>query len=99
MAEKDKLRSIREEITKVTAEIIRLCGIRFSLAKRIGEIKLKEGLPIEDSRVEEKLKQTVLEKCRLFGVNAQFGIKLLNLLLEESKRLQRGLSKQSEGDK
>lgn len=99
MSRRDELENLRNEINKVTTEIIRLCRERFSLARKIAEIKAERGLPIEDSKVEENLKQKVLEKCRLSGVDAGFGLKLLNLLLDESKQVQRDLVAQGKTDK
>lgn len=90
----EELEDLREEIRKVTAEIIKLCGKRFSLVERVGEIKLGKCLPIEDSDVEEELRQAVLENCRLYGVNSELGTRLLDLLLEESKRLQGNIMNQ-----
>jgi len=88
------LEDLREQIRKVTVEIIKLCGKRLSLAERVGEMKLAKCLPIEDSDVEEELRQAVLENCHLHCVDSEFGIRLLDLLLEESKRLQRNIVNQ-----
>lgn len=93
MSSEDELKILREEINRVTAEIIRLCAVRLSLAAKTGEIKLTEGLPIESPKVEQELKQTVVQNCRLHGIDSQFGLGILKLLLEESKRLQRDLMK------
>lgn len=82
------LDELREEIKKVTLEILRLAGERLSLAKRIGEIKRQKGLPIEDLEAEKELKYTVLKRCRACGVDDRFGLKLLNLLIDEAKRVQ-----------
>jgi len=89
-----ELEDLREQIRKVTVEIIKLCGKRLSLAERVGEMKLAKCLPIEDSDVEEELRQAVLENCHLYRVDPEFGVRLLDLLLEESKRLQRNIVNQ-----
>ena len=89
MSKKTELNNLRDEINKVTIEIIRLCGERFSLAREIGELKAQMELPIEDLKVEENLKREVLEKCCLFDIDAKFGLKLLDLLLSESKKVQK----------
>jgi chorismate mutase len=94
MSRDKELEDLREEISKVTAEIIKLCAKRLSLAEKVGELKLQKCLPIEDSDVEEELKQAILESCRLYGVSAELGIRLLDLLLGESKRLQRNIMNQ-----
>jgi len=90
------LRALREEIAKVTLEIVRLCGRRFILAGRIGEVKAAMGLPLEDRRVEEGLRRMILEECKLLGLSEEFGTNLLNLLIEESKRIQRSILERRE---
>jgi len=99
MGERDELENLRDEIREVTIEIIRLCGERLSLARKIGEIKAQRGFPIEDFEVEEGLRREIQEKCRFFGVNAQFGMRLLDLLLDESRRVQRNLVEKGKTDK
>jgi len=94
MSRDEELEDLREEIRKVTAEIIKLSGRRLSLAERVGELKLQKCLPIEDSDVEEELRQDVLQDCRLYGVDSEFGMRLLNLLLEKSKSLQKNIMNQ-----
>ncbi len=86
---KDSLRILREEIEKVTLEILELCGRRLFLARKIGEIKTEEGIPIEDLDVEERLKSKIVERCRHIGLDPKFGLRLLDILLDESKRIQR----------
>lgn len=88
MRRESSLDELREEIKKVTLEILRLAGERLSLAKRIGEIKRQKVLPIEDLEAEKDLKHIILEKCRAYGVDGRFGLKLLNLLIDEAKRVQ-----------
>ncbi|HIE13759.1 TPA: hypothetical protein EYP70_00645 [Candidatus Bathyarchaeota archaeon] len=83
------LREIRKEIAQVTLEIVRLCGRRLMLANRIGEVKAALGLPLENKNVEEGLRNMILEECRLLGLSDEFGNKLLALLINESKRLQK----------
>jgi len=99
MSGKDDLERLRDEVSKVTIQIIRLCGERFSLARKIGEVKAQRRMPVEDSKIEANLKQEVLEKCRSYGVDTKFALDLLDLLLEESKRVQRNLMEGSKNDK
>ena len=88
MTEEHNLDVLREEIKKITVEIIRLTGRRLSLAKKVGDIKNKRNLPIEDLKVERELKSIILEKCKRYDVNSRFGLELLNLLIDEAKRAQ-----------
>ncbi|MEM2936819.1 MAG: chorismate mutase [Candidatus Bathyarchaeia archaeon] len=91
MEQERSLKELREEIRQATVEIIRLTGERLSLAKKIGRLKREMGMPIEDLKAEEELRSLTLEKCQAYGVDRRFGLKLLNLLIDESKRVQREL--------
>ena len=97
MTEEHNLDVLREEIKKITVEIIHLTGKRLSLAKKVGDIKNKRNLPIEDLKVERELKNIILEKCKKYDINSRFGLELLNLLVDEAKRVQEEiLSKKEE---
>jgi chorismate mutase len=85
----ESISELRKHIERVTMEILNLCGERLQLAKQIGEIKAREGIAIENAKIEQKLKIRVLEQCKKYGLNEKFGLKLLQLLLEESKQVQR----------
>ncbi|MEM2341849.1 MAG: chorismate mutase [Candidatus Bathyarchaeia archaeon] len=89
----EDLKALRDEVTRLTLEIIRLSGERVSLAKRIGEIKAQNNLPIEDPLVENELRVKVVDLSQKCGVDINFALKLLDLLLEESKRVQRDIIK------
>jgi len=79
----------RKDITSVTLEIFRLCGERLRIAEKIGDIKACRKLPVENLHVEEELRNKVLEVCRENSIDTGFCVKLLDLLLQESKRVQR----------
>jgi chorismate mutase len=89
MEHERSLEELREDIRQATVEIIRLVGERLSLAKRIGRLKQEIGMPIEDLKAEEELRRLALKKCQAYGVDRHFCLKLLNLLIDESKRVQR----------
>ena len=99
MTEEHDLDVLREEIKKITVEIIRLTGRRLSLAKKVGYIKNKRNLPIEDLKVERELKSIILEKCTRYDVNSRFGLELLNLLIDEAKRVQKEILNNEEEKK
>jgi len=84
-----ELEELRREVASVTLEILRLCRRRNELAEKIAEIKMKLNLPVEDLSVEEDLRRRVLDLCRSEDMDENFCLKLLDLLIGESKRLQR----------
>ncbi len=85
----EDLSGLRSEIMRLTLEIIRLAGERLALAKKIGEIKAQRNMPIEDPRVEQELREKVVELSKKLNMDVNFSLNLLNLLIEESKRVQR----------
>jgi chorismate mutase len=89
LSENEDLKNLRNEMARLTLEIIRLSGERLALAKKIGEIKAQRGMKVEDSKVEQELKNKVIELSRELNINLDFSLKLLTLLIEESKRIQR----------
>jgi len=88
LAEKLELERLRNEIATVTFEILDLCRKRIELARKIARFKAKRGLPIENLEIENALKRRVLDFCHRNNMNDEFCIKLFNLLINESKRVQ-----------
>lgn len=88
-SELEDLKILRDKVAKITFEIIRLSSERLALAKKIGEIKARNNIPIEDPAVENDLKLKVMDFSRKHGIDEEFSLKILELLLEESKRVQR----------
>jgi len=85
---RQEMNELRKKIAEKTICIIRLCGERFELAKKLSILKLKENTPIENPEIEESLKKQSLQKCRNSGIDEDFCLNLVNLLIDESKRLQ-----------
>jgi len=82
------LEKLREEIAAVTLEILDLCRKRFELARKIAVIKAEKGFPIENSEIERRLKRRILDFCRANNLDDKFCIRLFELLISESKRVQ-----------
>ena len=93
MPKETSLEDLRREIKETTLEIYHLCGKRLLLSKKIAETKAREGIPIENLKVEEELRIEVLNVCDTFDLDKSFCIKLLKFLLEESKRVQKNIQK------
>ena len=84
-----ELQDLREEVAETTKEIIKLVAKRIELAKKIGEVKTRDSLPIDNERVEDALLVDVLNECKQFGLDQKLGAKILSTLLAESKKAQR----------
>jgi aspartate aminotransferase len=88
------LQELRDEVSRVTKEIIGLIATRNGLARRIGQIKAEGSIPIEDETVEDTLLKEVLTDCERQGVDREVGSKVFNILVSESKRIQGQNTKQ-----
>jgi aspartate aminotransferase len=84
-----ELQDLREEVAETTKEIIKQVARRIELAKRIGQVKSRDSLPIDNERVEDALLEEVLQECKELGLDGQLGTKILATLLAESKKAQR----------
>jgi len=89
LTEQLELKKLRNEIATVTFEIFALCRKRLKLARKIAAVKLRKGLPVEDLEIERDLKRRVLDFCHKNDMNDEFCVKLLDLLISESKSVQR----------
>ncbi len=84
-----QLQELREEVAETTEEIIELVAKRIELAKKIGQVKSRDSLPIDNEAVEDALLDEVLEKCKSLGLDQRLGAKILSTLVGESKKVQR----------
>jgi len=83
------LQDLREEVADTTKEIMKLVARRIELSKRIGEVKSRGSLPIDNEKVEDALLEEVLRECERLGLDQQLGTKILATLVRESKKAQR----------
>jgi chorismate mutase len=93
LSEEPSIDEVRKQIEKVTLEIFNLYGERLQLARQLGEIKLKKGIPVENLKIEQELKRKVLKQCKKHSLDEGFCLKILQFLLEESKQVQKEIAK------
>lgn len=90
----EPLEDVRSEIRRVTEEILRLMAERRRLSGEICRLKEAQGLPLEDMYVEKKLRRIVKEKSGELGLDPDFALRILNLLITESVDVQRSVLQQ-----
>ncbi len=96
MSSDRELDELREGIAARTREIIEAIAARNRLAAKIGEVKLREGLPVEDPKVEDALVRMVIQESEEKGVDVQTGLKVLSAVISEGKRVQGAKTKQQQ---
>ena len=83
---KNELQIFRKEVDKIDNKIINLLEKRFEIVRKIRKHKLKNYLSIKDKKRE---KEIINSKIRNSALSKNFIKKLFNLVLTESKKIQR----------
>ncbi len=86
-----QLDTLRSEIEKVTLEIISLTARRRKLVSQVVKEKQEFGIPVVNLNVEKKLREAVIERCRLEQIDSAASLRLLNQLIIESVQKQEAI--------
>ena len=85
MSEIDKL---RDQMDKITLEMVQLLKERVELAKQIGSLKNNLHLSITNEERESQLRTKVISLSKEIGLDEKIATTLLNFLLNESIKVQ-----------
>lgn len=83
------LQGYRSQIEKIDASLLRLLQKRMEASRAIGELKKQKGLPIRDSRQEQKITKSIISYASTRGLTADFVQSLWRRIFQESRRVQR----------
>jgi len=86
----EDLELLREKVRDITMQIMCNVQLRTEVAKKIGDIKSRLGMDIKDEKVERELRKMVMAHAKEIGMNSEFALRLLNILLDESEIVQGG---------
>ncbi len=78
----------RKKIEEITLEMIKLLKIRTDIAKQIGDAKANLGMTVTDEEREDALRTQVTKLCKEIDLDQSTALKFLNLLLNESVKVQ-----------
>jgi len=78
----------RKKIEEITLEMIKLLKTRTDIAKQIGDAKASLGMTVTDEEREDALRTQVTKLCKEIDLDQSTGLKFLNLLLNESVKVQ-----------
>jgi aspartate aminotransferase len=80
--------TLRDQIDKITLEMIRLLKDRVEISKQIGSLKNNLGLGVTNEERESQLRAKVISLCKDIGLDERIATMLLNFLLNESIKIQ-----------
>jgi len=78
----------RKKIEGITLEMIKLLKTRTDIAKQIGDAKASLGMTVTDEEREDALRTQVTKLCKEIDLDQSTALKFLNLLLNESVKVQ-----------
>jgi len=78
----------RKKIEEITLEMIKLLKTRTDIAKQIGDAKANLGMTVTDEEREDALRNQVAKLCKEIDLDQSTASKFLNLLLNESVKVQ-----------
>ena len=82
------IEKLRNEMEKITADMLKLLKIRTGIAKEIGNLKNEHGLTVTDESREDELKNKMMKICDEVGFDKSLATRFLNFLLNESVKVQ-----------
>jgi chorismate mutase len=87
----ETLKNLRKKLDKINAELVDLIAKRQRIVVRVGKIKKKLGLPIVDKKREREIFKTIEALAARREVNVGLAKKIIKLLIEDAKRIQKSL--------
>lgn len=79
-----ELNDIRQAISDTDQQLLSLLATRRGLALAVAEAKLSQNKPIRDTKREQELLLSLIEKGKLQGLDAQYVTRIFHVIIEDS---------------
>jgi len=90
---KNPLQSWRKEIDRIDLEIITRIAKRFRIAEQIGKYKKVHKFPVRNLKRERVVLENRVAAGKKVGIHTQVTKSIFSLMLRESRRIQKGITK------
>jgi len=88
-----KLNQLRFQLDQIDNQLLALLDKRQQVVKKVAHLKKKSQQKIHQPNIETRIINHKLKQARQLNLNPQFIKQLFQLIINESKRLQRSLIK------
>lgn len=82
MTYEEEVEGLRTEIDRLNADIIEKLAERVEVARQIGEVKHRYGLPIVDRRRESKVYERIRESARKRGLYPEGVVRVFKEIIQ-----------------
>ena len=79
----DELQQLRQQIDAANHDLIQALGRRFTLTRRVGELKKEADLPTVDPQRERELLKSVGSQAIVAGVSPELCVELFTQILSQ----------------
>lgn len=86
-----KLDYLRKKIDSVDEKILENLAERMSVVRKIKELKIGQGLPIENKKREIQVLENAMQRAEKLHLSLEFVSRLFKLIISESKKNQKKL--------
>lgn len=80
----DALAKVRDQITAVDSELLRLLAQRRTLTNEVAETKIRHHIPVRDVKREEQLLVKLIKQGQQAGLDAHYVTQLFHVIIEDS---------------
>ncbi|MBT0587542.1 prephenate dehydratase [Alteromonas oceanisediminis] len=87
----DALSPLREAITRVDTELLRLLSERRELTNQVAETKIEHHIPVRDQRREEQLLVRLIKEGKRVGLDPHYVTQIFHAIIEDSVLNQQAL--------
>lgn len=85
----DELSVLRQQIDNIDNQILELLSERFSIVKKIGDVKKQSNLPLQNSKREEEIIESLSQKAKANNLPKSLIEKVWRIIFAEASNIQK----------